>query len=155
MWIWETCMANLTLGLDLGSQSIGWALVDDERSRILGVGVRVFPEGVDRDTSGAELSKNESRRIARGMRRQIARRARRKRRLREELARGGLLPELALLPRGDERRDAWESEQFEKEDPYSLRRRALNEILEPYEIGRVLLHLNQRRGFQSNRKADR
>ena len=148
-------MSDLTLGLDLGSSSIGWALVDEEGGRILGMGVRVFPEGVDRDTSGAELSKNATRRIARGMRRQIARRARRKRQLRELLVRSGLLPEVALLPREDARRDAWESEQFRLEDPYSLRRRALTERLEPHEMGRVLVHLNQRRGFQSNRKADR
>lgn len=40
-------------------------------------------------------------------------------------------------------------------DPYVLRCRAIHEQLEPYEIGRVLLHLNQRRGFLSNRKKDR
>src|SRR3546814_11328508 len=40
-------------------------------------------------------------------------------------------------------------------DPYSLRKRALDERLEPYEIGRALFHLNQRRGFKSNRKAER
>jgi CRISPR-associated endonuclease Csn1 len=33
--------------------------------------------------------------------------------------------------------------------------RALDEALEPHEIGRALFHLNQRRGFQSNRKAER
>src|SRR5690606_21748418 len=31
----------------------------------------------------------------------------------------------------------------------------LDEKLEPHEIGRALFHLNQRRGFKSNRKADR
>jgi CRISPR-associated endonuclease Csn1 len=40
-------------------------------------------------------------------------------------------------------------------DPYQLRRRALAERLEPFEIGRLLVHVNQRRGFLSNRKADR
>jgi CRISPR-associated endonuclease Csn1 len=37
-------------------------------------------------------------------------------------------------------------------DPYMLRKRGLDERLEPYELGRALFHLNQRRGFQSNRK---
>jgi CRISPR-associated endonuclease Csn1 len=40
-------------------------------------------------------------------------------------------------------------------DPYALRRRAINEKLEPFEIGRVLLHLNQRRGFLSNARKDK
>ncbi len=39
--------------------------------------------------------------------------------------------------------------------PYELRARALTERLDPYEIGRALFHLNQRRGFLSNRKAER
>ena len=39
-------------------------------------------------------------------------------------------------------------------NPYQLRAKALDERLTPDEIGRVLLHLNQRRGFLSNRKKD-
>jgi CRISPR-associated endonuclease Csn1 len=147
--------APYTLGLDLGPTSIGWALVDEGAGRIIATGVRVFPEGVDRDQQGGEVPKNQQRRIARGMRRQIARRARRKQLLRRALVKAGLLPEVALRPADDPHRVAWEREQFQQEDPYSLRRRALTERLEPFEIGRVLLHLAQRRGFLSNRKADR
>ena len=84
-------MAALTLGLDLGPTSIGWALLDD--ARIIAAGVRVFPEGVDRDQQGGEKSKTAERRTSRGMRRQIARRARRKQQLRELLIKSGLLPE--------------------------------------------------------------
>jgi CRISPR-associated endonuclease Csn1 len=40
-------------------------------------------------------------------------------------------------------------------DPYALRVKALTQPLEPQELGRVLLHLIQRRGFKSNRKNDR
>src|SRR3546814_1452388 len=40
-------------------------------------------------------------------------------------------------------------------DPYDLRKRGLDERLEPHEIGRALFHPNQRRGFKSNRKAER
>jgi CRISPR-associated endonuclease Csn1 len=112
--------------------------------RIIATGVRVFPEGVDRDQQGGELSKNATRRVARGMRRQIARRARRKRKLRDALVHVGLYPA-----------DRSAQLEFEALNPYELRRRALGERLEPFEIGRVLLHLNQRRGFLSNRKADR
>ncbi len=35
---------------------------------------------------------------------------------------------------------------------YLLRKRALDHRLEPFELGRVLFHLIQRRGFKSNRK---
>src|SRR5206468_20633 len=37
--------------------------------------------------------------------------------------------------------------------PYRLRAKAIHERLEPHELGRALLHLAQRRGFKSNRKA--
>ena len=39
--------SNLTLGLDLGPNSIGWALIDEEACKITAAGVRIFPEGVD------------------------------------------------------------------------------------------------------------
>jgi CRISPR-associated endonuclease Csn1 len=148
-------MADLTLGLDLGPNSIGWALIEETPGRIVAAGVRVFPEGVDRDTKGGEISKNEQRRLARGMRRQIARRARRKQRLRQVLVEAGLLPDVASLPADDAQRVAWESDQYRKDDPISLRRRGLFKRLEPHELGRVFVHLNQRRGFLSNRKTDR
>lgn len=150
-------MSDCILGLDLGPSSLGWALVDVQEWRIIATGVRVFPEGVARDTKGREISKNAQRRLARAMRRQAARRAGRKRRLREVLVEAGLLPQIALLPRDDDRRTKWERDEFKREDPYSLRTRALIEgqRLELYEIGRILVHLNQRRGFRSNRRADR
>jgi CRISPR-associated endonuclease Csn1 len=147
--------AGYTLGLDLGPSSIGWAVVIENEGRILATGVRVFPEGVDRNQQGGEVSKNEQRRIARGIRRQVARRARRKRLFRQALVKAGLLPDVATLPADDPRRVAWEREQFQQADPYDLRQRALTERLQLHEIGRVLLHLCQRRGFLSNRKADR
>ena len=147
-------MTTRRLGLDLGSNSIGWALLD-ESARILATGVRVFPEGVDRDKKGGELSKNETRRIARGMRRQVTRRAKRKRRFRRLLVDAGLLPPCAVLPAGSAERVEWERQAFYASDPYVLRRRALSRSLDSHELGRAFLHLCQRRGFLSNRKADR
>jgi CRISPR-associated endonuclease Csn1 len=142
-------MSKLVLGLDLGPNSIGWALVNDDsenpaESKLIDLGVRVFPEGVDNFDTSKEVSRSEDRRIARGMRRQIRRRARRRKQLKEALCSVGL----------------WQSDPAEEailydRDPYELRSRALKQRLEPFEIGRVLLHLNQRRGFLSNRKKDR
>ncbi|MCG2840651.1 type II CRISPR RNA-guided endonuclease Cas9 [Sandaracinobacter sp. RS1-74] len=40
-------------------------------------------------------------------------------------------------------------------DPFALRARALDEALPLPHLGRAVWHLNQRRGFKSNRKADR
>ena len=40
-------------------------------------------------------------------------------------------------------------------DPYVLRAKSLDLSLPPHLLGRALFHLNQRRGFKSNRKADR
>ncbi len=137
-------MLGLTLGLDLGPNSIGWALIHEAQNRIVDLGVRIFPEGVDNFDTKKEKSRNEARRIARGMRRQTKRRATRKRKLRNALIAVGLFPS-----------DPAEQEQLYSLDPYDLRTRALDENLTPHEIGRVLLNLNQRRGFLSNRKRDR
>jgi CRISPR-associated endonuclease Csn1 len=137
-------MGGYTLGLDLGPNSIGWAIIDEEAQRIVNVGVRVFPEGVDKFDTAKEVSRNEGRRLARGMRRQTERRKRRKRQLCQALVEAGLLPS-----------DAVEQELLFKLDPYELRSRALSERLSPSELGRVFYHLGQRRGFQSNRKKDR
>lgn len=137
-------MKGRTLGLDIGSRSIGWALVETEdRERIVAMGVRVFPEGVDRDTKGMEKSKNATRREARGARRMYQRRADRKRRLVRTLREAGLLPE------GNEELTVL----LQKNNPYELRKRGLDENLGLHAFGRVLYHLSQRRGFRSNRKS--
>ncbi len=130
------------LGLDIGSNSIGWALIAEDR--LIDMGVRVFPEGVDRDKQGGEVSKNETRRTARGMRRQIARRARRKAAMRRAVVEAGLYPA-----------DPDSQCLLDLLDPYALRSAALERKLEPHELGRILIHMAQRRGFLSNRKTDR
>lgn len=83
-------MSHLVLGLDLGPNSIGWALINDDpnnpaESKIVNLGVRVFPEGVDAFDTSKEVSRSEQRRIARGMRRQQRRRANRRRNLKQAL----------------------------------------------------------------------
>jgi CRISPR-associated endonuclease Csn1 len=139
----EEFMSSCTLGLDIGSKSIGWALVDNaEDPRIIDMGVRVFPEGVDRDTKGLEKSKNATRREARSARRTHQRRTNRKRCLVSILRSAGLLPH-----------DSGDLESLFRTNPYELRKKGLDEKLDAYVFGRVLYHLNQRRGFKSNRKS--
>lgn len=128
------------LGLDIGTNSIGWALVA-ENERIIDVGVRIFPVGVQEDKfskSNTEESKNQARRLARTIRRGYDRYKQRRARLRK------ILRELGMHP----------SEQFvlSARALYALRKKGLEEQLSLQEIGRVFLHLNQRRGFLSSRK---
>ncbi|MCC7087107.1 MAG: type II CRISPR RNA-guided endonuclease Cas9 [Pirellulales bacterium] len=135
------------LALDTGPTAIGGALIDIERNAIRSCLVRVFPEGVDRDQQGGEQSKSQSRRDARGMRRQIRRRALRKRLIRRELQNIGLLP-----------KDSAELTKLfadKRSNPYDLRAVALQRRLEEPELGRVFYHLVTRRGFLSNRKTDK
>jgi CRISPR-associated endonuclease Csn1 len=136
-------MSAYTLGLDLGSNSIGWALVEEKKHRLIDAGVRVFPEGVDAFDTAKEKSRTQERRTKRGMRRQVARRARRKQQLRKLLTAHGLLPGGAAL------------DQLLGMDPYQLRSKGLDQALTPHEFGRALLHLNTRRGFLSNSKSDK
>ncbi len=128
------------LGLDIGTNSIGWCLTEDN-GRIVDIGVRIFADGRD-PKSGASLAVD--RRIARGMRR------RRDRYLGRRSAFLNALVEHGLMPA-----EADEAKLVAEANPYVLRQRALDERLKPFEIGRALFHLNQRRGFQSNRKSER
>jgi CRISPR-associated endonuclease Csn1 len=136
-------MGSYTLGLDIGSNSIGWALVETKKKpSIVGTGVRVFPEGVDRDTKGLEKSKNATRREARGARRTHQRRNLRKGQLLKILQKAGFLPTSE-----PELRSVFHT------NPYELRKKGLDKKLERHEFGRVLYHISQRRGFKSNRKS--
>lgn len=134
------------LGLDIGTNSIGWCLVEFDEDhpigiRIIDIGARIFSDGRD-PKSGASLAVD--RRMARAMRRRRDRYLGRRSAFLDVLIRYGLMPA-----------DADEARLVAARDPYSIRARALVERLEPYEIGRALFHLNQRRGFLSNRKAER
>lgn len=140
-------MNNYILGIDMGTNSIGWAVVehDDNRqpSGLIACGTRIFQEAVD---AKSRIPKNQARRAARAARRLVARRKMRLHKALNLLLNNGLLPNNA-----DEREKLFaDNKSF---DPYQLRKKALNNKLTPYELGRVLYHLAHRRGFQSNRKA--
>ncbi len=145
------------LGLDLGTNSIGWAVVDDEQKQILGIGSRIFPEGVEKLGDGEnEISKNASRTAARGTRRQFFRRRLRKKILLQELSKHEMCP----LTENDFLK--WKSEKkfpeeklklWFKKNPYELRNKAVNEEISLEDLGRIFYHLLQRRGFQSNSRS--
>ena len=142
------------LGLDLGTNSIGWAIVDDVQDKIIGIGSRIFPMGVENLGDGDnEMSKNASRTGARGVRRQFFRRRLRKQILLKALA------EYKMCPLKAEDFKVWKKiKQFPEDklaiwfsfNPYELRKKAVNEEVSLEEIGRIFYHLIQRRGFLSN-----
>lgn len=140
-------MGNITLGLDLGTNSIGWALVDyddnQQPQKLVACGSRIFQEAVEANTG---TPKNHARRAARAARKLVARRKQRRSKLLNLLIQHG------LLPQDETERNALLLDN-QANNPYQLRKRGLDENLEPFAFGRALYHLGHRRGFQSNRKA--
>ncbi len=132
------------LALDLGSTSLGFALLrlDDASNpyAVIKAGVRIFSNG--RDPDGNSLA--VTRRMARAMRRRRDRLLRRKARMMQLLVAHGFFPQ-----------DPAARKALEELNPYELRAQGLDEALAPEEFARALFHLNQRRGFQSNRKTDK
>ena len=66
------------LGLDLGSSSVGWAFIHEgeEKSEIIGAGVRIVPISTDEANDfqkGNAISINKNRTLARGARRGLQR----------------------------------------------------------------------------------
>lgn len=142
-----TKIPNYTLGIDMGTNSIGWAVVEHhdnlQPSGLIACGTRIFQEAVD---AKSRVPKNQARRAARSARRLIARRKMRHKEVLSLLLNKGLLPS-----NNDEREILFtDNKSF---DPYQLRKKALDTKLTLHELGRVLYHLAHRRGFQSNRKA--
>lgn len=137
------------LGLDLGTNSLGWCAFDlakgeDGRQHPVGIrrmGVRIYTDGRD-PQSGASLA--QERRGPRGARRRRDRYLDRRADLLKALIRHGLMPA-----------DPIARKKLEDLDPWPLRGEGLDRALTRYELGRAIFHLNQRRGFKSNRKADR
>lgn len=135
------------IGLDIGVASIGWATVAlDEKAQPCGLirlGSRVFKRA-EQPKTGESLA--APRREARSMRRRLRRKALRKQDFYQLLEKNHLTGKEEL------------SQLFAAgglEDIYALRTRALDEAVTPQEFARILLHLMQRRGFKSNRRADK
>lgn len=133
----------LRLGLDLGTNSIGWVLYrldGGEPVELVDGGVLIHSDGRNPKNRASNAA---DRRSKRGPRRNRDRMLRRRRRV------ARLLHDLGLLPKDEEARAA-----LRDLDPLRLRAEALDKPLKPHELGRVLLSLADRRGFKSNRKTD-
>ena len=139
-------MKKKILGLDLGVGSIGWALIekeDDQAKQIIGMGSRIVPiskDDNDQFSRGQAISKNADRTARRTTRKGYDRYQLRRSLLTQVLRQNGMLPE-----RLDEHIiDLWK-----------LRSDAATEghQLTLSKIGRVLYHINQKRGYK-HAKAD-
>ena len=157
---------GLILGLDIGTASLGWALIEQRDGRLVelrGAGVRAFEAGVEGDVGvGRDTSRAATRREKRLRRRMLARRRHRLNKLATILQRAELLPpgdlepaETAMKFFADLDRKLFSTEARRADPhllPYRLRARALDEKLTLNELGRAFYHLAQRRGFLSSRR---
>lgn len=149
-----------TLGLDLGSNSLGWAILDDTTGDIVDKGVVVFPEGVDaaNDTLQTPAA---IRRAARMGRRMKFRRKLRKWNLLKILLNNKMCPlteaeleewkKSGKYPVGNKAFLNW-LKSTDVTNPYCDRAACLNGRVDPFVLGRALYHICQRRGFKSSRK---
>lgn len=137
------------LALDLGSTSLGWAMlrlnVADEPCAVIKAGVRTFSNGREPARPG-EIGSSlaAKRREKRAMRRRRDRLLKRKARMMKTLVEHGFFP-----------KDEAARKAFERLEPLALRAKGLDQALRPEEFARALFHINQRRGFKSNRKTDK
>ena len=139
------------LGLDLGTNSIGWAVVnesenDNEQSSIERLGVRIVPLSPDEKSNietGKAFSLNADRRMKRSMRRNLQRYKLRRKKLIDKLLHCGIInADTPLYERGN-------GMTFHT---YRMRAKAVTERIELEDFARVLLMINKKRGYKSNRK---
>lgn len=133
---------NFTFGFDIGITSIGWAVINRDLNRIEDLGVRKFPVGED-PYKGTSLAL--PRRLARGQRRLLRRKAYRVNRVRKLIISNKILSdnELSNLFISNNTPSVWQS-----------RVDGLTRKLSNIEWSKVLINLCKRRGFKSNRKKE-
>lgn len=162
-------MQKRILGIDTGTNSLGWAVVDkkDDNYTLIHKGSLIFQEGVKVE-KGIESSKAADRTAHRSLRKQYFRRRLRKIEVLKVLVDLGWCPYLSPealhlwhIKKEYPMDDAfilWQrtNENLDK-NPYYYRHICLhkqlnlNEEADRYVLGRAIYHLAQRRGFLSNR----
>ena len=158
------------LGIDTGTNSLGWAIVDKDENQyhLVAKGTNIFSEGVKIE-KGIESSKASERTDHRSVRKHYWRRKIRKIRLLSILSDNDFCPRLTneqlrlwrlkkVYPTDDAFMDWQRTEDKAQINPYKFRyicltqKLDLSDITQRFILGRALYHLNQRRGFLSNRK---
>lgn len=158
------------LGIDTGTNSLGWAVIDkgEEITTLVAKGTNIFTEGVKIE-KGIESSRAAERTEHRSVRKQYWRRKIRKIRLLSILSANHLCPPLdkeslrqwrlkKVYPVNESFMEWQRTEDKLNINPYRYRyicltqKLDLTDLTQRYILGRALYHLNQRRGFLSNRK---
>ncbi|MFY7666809.1 type II CRISPR RNA-guided endonuclease Cas9 [Flavobacterium sp.] len=153
------------LGLDLGTNSIGWAIRDTDNDgikQIINKGVRIFSEGV-KSEKGIESSRAAERTSYRSARKIKYRRKLRKYETLKVLSINGMCP-LSIdeveewkksgfkeYPLNPEFLKWLRTDEEKNVNPYFFRDKATRQKVTLFELGRALYHIAQRRGFLSNR----
>ncbi|WP_053284650.1 type II CRISPR RNA-guided endonuclease Cas9 [Clostridium botulinum] len=131
---------NYSLGLDIGTTSVGWSVINLDLNRIEDLGVRIF-NAAENPKDGSSLAL--PRREARGRRRLLRRKAYRIKRVKKLILDRKILSQNEL------------NNLFVNKDVISVwnaRIKGLNEKLSGEEWAKILINLCKRRGFKSNRK---
>lgn len=142
------------LGLDLGTNSIGWAVVNqadqpNEQSCIVDMGVRVNPLTTDESQNfekGKAITTTANRTLKHGMRINLQRYKQRRDHLLSILKHEGFIGDDDVLS---------ESGSGSTFQTYKLRAMAATSEISLKDFSRVLLAINKKRGYKSNRKADK
>lgn len=134
---------KLILGIDMGIAGVGVCLMDELNHEIVLMATHLFdcPWNPKNKTSLAS-----ERRQARSQRRNIARRAARKKHISKILMAHGVIPEGAS--------SEWFSVRKGEQDNIQLRVKGLSEILSSRELARVLYGFASRRGYIDHGKAN-
>lgn len=142
---------KLILGLDLGVNSVGWAVVreaenEGEVSHIEQAGVRVVPVSSDEQQNferGKSITTNAEKAAAHCARINLHRYKLRRKNLIECLKANNFINEDTLL---------YESGNRTTFETYRLRAKAVTEEITLEQLARVLLMINKKRGYKSNRR---
>src|SRR5690554_6465582 len=145
-------MSKTILGLDLGTNSIGWALVKEatdssQKSEIVKLGVRVNPLTVDEQTNfekGKPISTNADRTLKRGARRNLQRYKQRRENLIEILIKHGFISGDTPLT---------EIGKNTTHQTLMLRAKAAHSKVDLQDFAKILLVINKKRGYKSSRKS--
>lgn len=132
-----------SLGLDIGTTSIGWAVVNEDKERIEDLGVRIF-ERPENPKNGESLAK--PRRDARSTRRRLKRRRDRLDYLKRFFVEHQLLSEEQISSIF-----SYDGSHTHK-NPYFLRAKSIKEKVANDELFVALYHIAKRRGYKSNRR---
>jgi CRISPR-associated endonuclease Csn1 len=147
------------LGLDLGTNSVGWALIDKDESKIMGIGSRIIAMGTDKldYEKGVGITKNADRRTARTIRKMNKRYKQRRNKLLFILNELDMLPAMLQFKTGiPEAKNISELEllpiikgtlQLDSLQHYQLKVKALSEKIELKDFGKILYQFNQLRGY--------